>query len=99
MSSTHNEPRNTWGFELGRFVNIPNLILTVLVTFGSSYMWMRDSQKESAFQMREMQRIQEQQARQLDQYITAATQNAKNITELQKDIGFLQRQLDESRKR
>lgn len=95
LSQQSQPSRNTWGFELGRFVNIPNLGLAIVVAFATSWISNRDAQQQHAFELREIQRIQESQAAQLKDSVTVGGQNAAKIEAMQITIVYLQKQLDE----
>lgn len=98
LSQQSPPPRNTWGFELGRFVNIPNLGLAIIVAFATSWLSNRDAQQGHAFELREVQRIQEGQAAQLKDVVTVGGQNAAKLEVLQNSLNYMQKQLDELNK-
>jgi hypothetical protein len=95
ISQPSQPSRNTWGFELGRFVNIPNLGLAIVVAFATSWLSGRDAAQETAFQLREIQRIQEAQAAQVKDVVAIGGQNAAKLEALQITVAYLQRQLDQ----
>lgn len=98
LSQQSQPSRNTWGFELGRFVNIPNLTLAIIVAFATSWLSGRDAQQQHAFELREAQRIQESQAAQLKEAVAVGGQNAAKLESLQISLSYLQRQIDDLQK-
>lgn len=89
------ERPNTWGFELGRFVNIPNLVLTVITVVAANWWTERELSKDDRYDIREIQRIQESQAKTTQTALDASAENARKLETVLANQGFLQRQLDE----
>lgn len=90
--------RNTWGFELGRFVNIPNLGLAVIVALTTTWFSNRDTQQQHAFDLRMIRQTQESQGMQLKQAVDAGAANAGKLEVMQNSMNFMQKQLDELNK-